>query len=296
VVVTHAVNGEYGHGGHIIYTQLCIDAIEHSNNPESYPESAETYGVWELPKVYVHLQQEKEVVLDFDTPLDMFGGRTAYKVGQDAFMYEVSQTWYPGQMGWLYGQDLASEVTENPVNRYGLYYSTVGDDVNTDSIFDNIDLWPIREQKEAEEAERLAVEEAERAAAEAEAARLAQEEADRIAAEKAAQEELERITRQQAEEAERQAALERRLEEHNAALKGDKLLQIAAMAVPVLLAAIIALLALALRRPKKKKRKKAPVKQRRPRREEEYEYGEESAYQPDENYSIEDFYRENDKR
>lgn len=298
VVVTHAVNGEYGHGAHILYTQLCVDAIEHSNNPESYPESAEKYGVWELPKVYVHLQSEKEVVLDFDTPLDMFDGRTAYKVGQDAFMYEVSQTWYDGQMNWLYGQDLASEVTENPVNRYGLYHSTVGDDVNTDSLFDNIDLWPIREQKEAEEAERLAVEEAERAAAEAEAARLAQEEAERAAAERAAQEELERITRQQAEEAERQAALERKLEEHNAALKGDKLLQIAALAVPVLLVGLVVLLVLAFRRPRKKPAKNY-VNRRRPVYEDDYddEYEEDApAYQPEEGYGLEEFYREKDRK
>lgn len=298
VVVTHAVNGEYGHGGHIIYTQLCIDAIEHSNNPESYPESAEKYGVWELPKVYVHLQQEKEVVLDFDTPLDMFDGRTAYKVGQDAFMYEVSQTWYPGQMSWLYGQDLASEVTENPVNRYGLFYSTVGDDVNSDTIFDNLDFWPIREQREAEEAARQAAEEAERAAAEAEEARLAQEEAERAAAEKAAQAELERITRQQAEEAARQAALEQRLEEHNAALKGDKLLQTAAIALPLLLIGIVVLLVLAMSRSKQKKRKTV-AKRRCEVYEDEYEddYEDESpAYQPDENYGLEEFYRENDKK
>lgn len=298
VVVTHAVNGEYGHGAHVLYTQLCLDAVAPAADASAYPESAETYGAWEIPKTYVHLQQEKEVVLNFDTPLDMFDGRTAYKVGQDAFRYELSQTQYPGQMGWLYGQELASEVTENPVNRYGLYYSTVGDDVNDDTLFDNIDLWPIREQKEAEEAARLAAEEAERAAAEEEAARLAQEEADRLAAEKAAQEELERITRQQAEEAQRQAALEQRLEEHNAALKGDKLLQIAAIAVPILLAGLVVLLVMTFRRPRKKTNKNY-VNRKRPVYEDDYEddYEEEApAYQPEEGYGLEEFYREKDKK
>ena len=296
VVVTHAVNGEYGHGAHILYTQLCTDAIAPSADASAYPESAEKYGVWEIPKVYVHCQADREVVLDFDTPLDMFDGRTAYKVGQDAFMFEVSQTWYPGQMSWLYGQEKASEVTENPTNRYGLFHSTVGDDVNTDTIFDNIDLWPIREQKEAEEAARLAAEEAERAAAEAEAQRIAQEEADRLAAEQAAQAELERITRQQAEEAARQEALEHRLAEHQAALRGDKLLQAAAIAVPVLLIGLILALVLMLRRPKQKK-KRNYVNRREEVYEDDYDdYEDEPAYQPEENYSLEEFYREKKKK
>lgn len=237
IVVTHDVNGEYGHGGHVLYTQLILQALPLTGDASQYPESAAQYGVWEVPKVYVHLQKEGEVVLDFDTPLERFGGRTAYNVGQDAFRYDVSQTWYAGQMSYMYSQDKASEVSENPPNRYGLYSSTVGSDTLGNTLFENILSYAQQEELAEEEAARLAAEEAERAAAE-EAARLEAE----AAQEAAAAQEIQITEQKQAEDTAWLATREAEAAERSAKDRRLQLAGIAAGIFEIVLAAVLLIL------------------------------------------------------
>lgn len=204
VVVTHARNGEYGHGAHILNCLTALAGWQLSGDETAYPETAERYGVWTPQKLYVHNHPEKAVRLDFDSPLDMFGGSTAFQLSQEAFRCHPSQVPFYGP--WLYGSTTAAGLAGYPSCDYGLYYSTVGDDVHTDTLFDNIELY--------DEARRAAEEEAARIAAEQEAARIAEEQ--RLAAEEAAriaaEEEAARLAeeerlRQEIEEEKRQLGL-----------------------------------------------------------------------------------------
>lgn len=202
VVVTHARDGEYGHGAHILNCLTALSGWQLAGDETAYPETAELYGVWTPPKVYVHNHPEKAVRLDFDSPLDMFGGSTAFQLSQEAFRCHPSQVPFYGD--WLFGSSTAAGLAGYPSCDYGLYYSSVGDDIHTDTLFDNIELY--------DDAVRRA--EAERIAAEEEAARRAveerreAEEKARLAAEaQAAKEAEEERIRQEIEKEKRQLSL-----------------------------------------------------------------------------------------
>lgn len=150
VVVEHADDGEYGHGAHILNNVTMKEAAELSADPESYPDSAEKYGVWDLPKLYVHVYGKRSIVLNWDEPLEYFGGRTAFQVSQDAYRHHESQQVFSSLSDWLYGKDgksvtAAYQIGPNSPCRFGLYRTTVGEDIEKKSFFENVTLYPDEE-------------------------------------------------------------------------------------------------------------------------------------------------------
>ena len=143
IVVAHDVNGEYSHGTHMLNTDTLREALELTADSTNYPESAEKYGVWDVPKTYIHLWEEKPIVMDYDVPLDYFGGKTAYEMSVAGYSCHNSQqwTWFTR---WLIGTDAAPITAASQIDKYspcefGLYRTTVGDDINGD-IFENVTL------------------------------------------------------------------------------------------------------------------------------------------------------------
>lgn len=170
VAVGHDLSGEYGHGMHRLYADLLCQAVQISQDRQAYPELAERYGVWDVPKTYLHLYGENIVWMDWDQPLETFDGMTAYQVTKQlGFASHPSQK---GYYGWFFeDRDTAADIPEYSPCWYGLYRSTVGEDVQGDDFFENLTSYEEdgkMEQalKEAEEARRRA--EQERAAAETE--------------------------------------------------------------------------------------------------------------------------------
>ena len=142
VVVGHDIEGEYGHGMHMVYTDCLIKALEISNDETQYPDLAATYGLWEVPKTYLHLYEKNTIELDYDQPLDAFDGMTAFEVSQKlGYPCHVSQqnTWFTD---WINGDN--NEITKaSQIKRYnpkffGLYQSTVGEDVARNDFLENI--------------------------------------------------------------------------------------------------------------------------------------------------------------
>lgn len=204
VAVGHdIINGEYGHGAHILYADLLVKALEISNDPEQYPESAEKYGLWDLPKTYLHLYPENEIVMDWDQPLSKFGGMTAYEVTKNlGFPCHVSQV--NGFLWYMAGADSAAEVPKYSPCYYGLYRSTVGPDVEKNDFFENVTTYA-QDKILKEEAVHLAEEETRRAEEEA---KLAEEELLKAEAEEQARQEKEEALRQlQAAELQRRKML-----------------------------------------------------------------------------------------
>ena len=142
VVISHDVAGEYGHGTHILCTAALRESLLYAADPDKYPESVQQYGLWDVPKTYLHLYAENPIVLDFDVPLESFGGKTAFQVTQDGFACHKSQhwTWFHK---WIYGTSDAPITRASQINylspcRYGLYRSTVGADVVGGDFFENL--------------------------------------------------------------------------------------------------------------------------------------------------------------
>lgn len=161
VVVTHDFNGEYGHGMHQVYADLLAKSLDISGDESVFPELAEKYGAWEVQKAYFHLYGENQIVMDFDTPQDCFDGLSAFQVTQKyGYPCHVSQqyTWFTQWINGYSGEiTKASQIkTYNPCE-YGLYYSSVGEDVNKNDMFENVVTYAEQERiaQEKAEAERL---------------------------------------------------------------------------------------------------------------------------------------------
>lgn len=161
VAVGHDVNGEYGHGMHMVYTDCLIKALDVSNDPAAFPALAEKYGVWDVPKTYLHLYGENPIELDYDQPLDAFGGMTAFEVSQKlGYPCHESQqyTWFTG---WINGKSepitKATQIQKYNPCKFGLYRSAVGADVQKDDLLENLTTYAEQERLEQErlEQERL---------------------------------------------------------------------------------------------------------------------------------------------
>ncbi len=144
VIVGHDLNGEYGHGGHMLFADVLTQAVEQTGeNPK---------------KLYLHLYEENEIIMEVDTPLESFGGKTAFEVAVDAFAEHKSQV-----------ADFSVQASgPYDLRKFGLYYSTVGSDTGND-MMENIVSY---EELDRIEAEKIAL-----AEAEAEAIKVAELEA-----------------------------------------------------------------------------------------------------------------------
>ena len=195
--VGHDINGEYGHGMHMVYTDCLIKALGVSNDAAVFPELAEKYGVWDVPKTYLHLYEENSIALDYDQPLDAFDGMTAFEVSQKlGYPCHESQqyTWFTG---WINGKSepitKATQIKKYNPCKFGLYRSTVGEDIQRNDFLENLTTYAEQERLEQErlEQERLEQERLEQERLEQE--RLEQErlEQERLEQERLEQERLE---------------------------------------------------------------------------------------------------------
>lgn len=202
VVVSHDLDGEYGHGTHVYAAAALTEAITLASDETQFPDSAAAYGTWSVEKTYLHLYPENQITMDWDTPLESLGGKTPFEVTQEGFACHKSQhwTWF---YKWIYGTSespiaLATQVRGYSPCRYGLYDTKVGPDVVGGDFFENVETYAQRTARAEAEAEaaRLQAEAAARAQAEAEAAAKALAEA---AAKAKAEEKAAAAARAQAE-------------------------------------------------------------------------------------------------
>lgn len=170
VAVGHDLRGEYGHGMHMLYADFLCQAVEIAGDPERFPELAEKYGVWDVPKTYLHLYPENAIWMDWDVPLESFDGMTAFEVTKElGFPCHVSQQSY---YSWYFsGISAAADIPKYSPCEFGLYRSTVGEDVQKNDFFENV---ATHAEDALLEARCQAAEEA-RLAAEAEEKRRAEE-------------------------------------------------------------------------------------------------------------------------
>lgn len=134
VIVGHDLNGEYGNAQHKLNGLYLTETVNMAADPTQYEDTAQLYGVWDTPKLYLHLYWENNIILDVNTPMEKDPlGRTPFQVAEDAYEHHVSQQQYPfyvSQDDYEKGMDC---------KRFGLYRSLVGEDTTAD-IMENIDI------------------------------------------------------------------------------------------------------------------------------------------------------------
>ena len=130
VIVTQDVNGEYGHGAH----RACADAVMVCNSYAAdsmrWPDSVQAYGIWQAKKVYIHLYKENQIHMDWNRRLQAYSGRTAIDVATEALECHVSQT----ARGWTMSK---ADGHDNAL--FGLYYTSVGQDVAKNDFMEHIE-------------------------------------------------------------------------------------------------------------------------------------------------------------
>lgn len=164
VVVGHDEKGEYSHGQHILNTHLLKQAIYKANDSLYDEASFNQYGNWQISKLYLHLYEENPIIMDYDTPLEYFNGKTAYEVSKEGYSKHLSQqwTWFTD---WINGKNnnytKATNIKTYSPLKYGLFFSNVGEDVQKNDMFENIKYYKVQEaeeeqqrQKEQEELEK----------------------------------------------------------------------------------------------------------------------------------------------
>ena len=149
IVVTHDLNGEYGHGMHRMIAKAVADTAALTGDASQYPESAQKYGAWDVPKTYLHLYWENQIVLPTRESLSDFGGRTVLQVCKDAFEKHGSQQ---GPTFWVddgYDDDGNRNDYQYSCAEYGLFRTTVGTDTGN-SMLENLVTYDEQERREAE--------------------------------------------------------------------------------------------------------------------------------------------------
>ncbi len=129
VVVTHDLNGEYGHGGHRAVADTVRTSVQYAADASRYADSAREYGVWQVKKLYLHLYAENRIRMDWHVPLSRFGGRDGMTVATEALDLHRSQV----ANGWAMEE---GGSCDNSV--FGLYFTAVGPDEAGGDLFEHI--------------------------------------------------------------------------------------------------------------------------------------------------------------
>jgi len=132
VVLSHDVQGEYGHGMHMACADAAQRCLAFAVDAARYPASAEAYGVWQVKKLYLHLYPENTVEMDWDRPLAAYGGLTGLDIANEALTWHISQqsTSFAGVM---------PKEHKHSAYAFGLVFSTVGEDVLKNDFMENIE-------------------------------------------------------------------------------------------------------------------------------------------------------------
>lgn len=142
VALGQDLNGEYGHGSHCLTAKALTDAVQLSNQPDYDIPSAEQYGVWNVPKTYLHLYPENRIHMNWNIPLEHFGGQTALQMADAGYKTHQSQQWC-----WFY----VSDLYEYSCAEFGLFRSLVGPDVIGGDFMENVTPYPEQPEPTPEE-------------------------------------------------------------------------------------------------------------------------------------------------
>ncbi len=139
VVVTHDVNGEYGHGAHRLCADACLACVDYAADSAKWPSLGEA---WQVKKLYTHLGKNA-IEMNWDEPLDHFNGKTGYEVAQAMYEKHVSQqkAGQKNENGVFEVFRVEPRESDYSCYRFSLAFSRVGEDELRDDFFENVLLF-----------------------------------------------------------------------------------------------------------------------------------------------------------
>ena len=130
VVVSHDLNGEYGHWQHKLLAEGVLEAVPLAGDPTYQPTGYPEYEAWEVKKLYLHLYPEHKIQLDARVPIEGLGGKTAFDAATEAFQCHQSQ---------LPSRHSVQDQGIYSLTDFGLAYTTVGADTpGVNDMFEHI--------------------------------------------------------------------------------------------------------------------------------------------------------------
>ncbi len=129
VLVTHDVNGEYGHGAHMLVSKLTRESLDLCAEKDAYIESAKKYGVHSPEKTYIHLYKENEIILDVDAEYDSLVNKSPFETAREAYKCHISQ------QKWSFK---VTKTGTDDCRRFGLYRSYVNCDVASNDVMNGL--------------------------------------------------------------------------------------------------------------------------------------------------------------
>lgn len=131
VIVTHALDGEYGHPNHVGTALSVTKAFAWASDAIACPIPSGGPAAWAPSKLYVHRWATRPLELRQDVPLPGRSGRDCLQLGDAGGRMHVSQGYAT--------KDIA-ELDGPGITKFGLYATTVGPDEKGGDLFEHIDL------------------------------------------------------------------------------------------------------------------------------------------------------------
>lgn len=129
VMITHDVNGEYGHGAHRLCADVAQFCVENAAHEDYLPDQVTEYGAWQVKKLYLHLYEENQIVMDWNQPLSSMDNKTGLELAQEAYKLHITQA----------NTDfVVTDEGETSCAKFGLAFTTVGSDIQKDDFMENI--------------------------------------------------------------------------------------------------------------------------------------------------------------
>jgi len=131
VVISQDVDGEYGHGQHILTVYCLQQALKNSADEQYMSDRFPQLEPWTVSKCYLHLYAEGNISMPWDKmKLSSAGGKTAFQVACDAYDCHVSQH--------IYDYAVGTTKERYDCRSFGLYWTQVGEDVQKNDFFENV--------------------------------------------------------------------------------------------------------------------------------------------------------------
>ncbi|MDD3401187.1 MAG: hypothetical protein PHT58_06135 [Eubacteriales bacterium] len=127
LVITHAEDGD-GDGQDAITSRLVVAAVENAANSEFDTESVTQYGAWNVNKLYLHLAETNGITLNENQKIGNYSLDEVLTSADKCYSDAHDTRKVPDLTG------------DNSALKYGLVYSSVGEDTQGDNMLENLSI------------------------------------------------------------------------------------------------------------------------------------------------------------
>ncbi len=137
VVVSHDIDGEYGHGQHRLTVHCLRQALNKAEDAEYVSSNFADMQPWSVSKCYLHLYRQNNISMQWDKIImESAGGKSSLDIAREAYRCHVSQQ--------IFEYEVSTAAENYDCRSFGLYRTTVGEDINKNDFFENITLRTVR--------------------------------------------------------------------------------------------------------------------------------------------------------